>query len=87
MEAIFYILYSTSINKYYIGHTTETLEERIRKHNSNHRGFTGQNSDWQHVYFEVYSTKKDAYERERQVKKWKSRKLIEKLIGSGHPDS
>jgi putative endonuclease len=87
MQGIFYILYSASANKYYIGHTTEPLEERIRKHNSNHKGFTGKSSDWKLVYFEVRLTKKDAYERERQVKKWKSRKLIEKLVGSGHPAS
>jgi len=87
MPAIFYILYSASMNKHYIGHTTETLEERIHKHNSNHQGFTGKKSDWKSIYFEVHLTKRDAYERERQVKKWKSRRLIEKLIGSGHPDS
>jgi len=29
-----YILYSESINKFYIGYTTETVEKRLEKHNS-----------------------------------------------------
>jgi len=86
MSATFYILFSHSANKYYIGHTTEFVEERLRKHNSNHKGFTGKSGDWVVVYTESYPTKSLAYSREREVKGWKSRRLIEKLIGSGHPD-
>jgi putative endonuclease len=81
-----YILYSDSIDKFYIGHTGDELSERLRKHNSNHKGFTGIASDWKIVYTEDYSTKKDAFAREREIKKWKSKKLIEKLIASEHPD-
>jgi len=86
MEALFYILFSSSANKYYIGHTTEPIQERLRKHNTNHKGYTGKFRDWVIVYTESYSTKSLAYNREREVKGWKSRKQIEKLIGSGHPD-
>jgi len=50
------------------------------------KGFTGSGSDWKVVYSEAFSTKDLAYAREREVKKWKSRKLIEKLAGSEHPD-
>jgi len=31
-------------------------------------------------YMEIYTEKSLAYAREREVKKWKSRKMIEKLI-------
>ena len=82
----FYILYSPTLNKYYIGHTGDRLEERVRKHNSHHKGFTGGHGDWKVVYKESFTTKEEAYRREREVKSWKSRKLIEKLIGSEHPD-
>ena len=75
----FYILYSKSIDKYYIGHTGD-LSERLRKHNANHKGFTGQADDWEIVYTETFQSKESAYKRERQVKKWKSRKAIERLI-------
>jgi putative endonuclease len=76
----FYILYSATLNKYYVGHTADDLTERIRKHNSNHKGFTGGIGDWILMYQEQFLTKIDALARERQVKAWKSRKEIEKLI-------
>ena len=67
-------------NSYYIGHTGDQLEERLRKHNSNHKGYTGKTGDWKLVYSEDFHTKEEAYKREREIKSWKSRKLIEKLI-------
>jgi putative endonuclease len=86
MIAHFYILYSRSANKYYVGHTTEDLNERIRKHNSAHRGFTGKFGDWGLKYLETFQTRGEAYQRELQVKGWKSRTRIEVLIaGSAHP--
>ena len=88
MVAHFYILFSKSAGKYYVGHTTEPIEERLRKHNSNHSGFTGKFNDWDVVYFEGYPSKELAYRREREIKGWKSRTRIEKLIaGSEHPAS
>ena len=77
---LFYILYSASFDCYYIGHTTEPIEERIRKHNSNHSGFTGKAADWRLVYLEEYTSKSLAYRREREVKAWKSRKRVEELV-------
>ena len=76
----FYILYSKDINQYYIGHTSESLPERLRKHLSNHSGFTAKSKDWFVVYYEKFETKSLAYERELEVKKWKSRTRVEKLI-------
>ena len=77
---LFYILYSTKLDCFYIGHTTEPIEERIRKHNSNHSGFTGKASNWRLVYLEEYATKGQACRREREVKGWKSRKRVEELV-------
>ena len=78
-----YILYSMSTDKYYVGSTGDALVERLRKHNSNHGGFTGGKGDWEMVYSERYATVTEARQRELQIKKWKSRKLIMKLIGKG----
>ena len=78
-----YILFSQQKNKYYIGHTGDDLSERVRKHNSNHKGFTGGVGDWLLVYQETYANKTEAYARERQIKSWKSRKMLEKLIMTG----
>jgi len=46
MIAIVYILHSKSLDKYYIGHTTEPIEERLRKHLADHSGFTSKAKDW-----------------------------------------
>jgi len=85
-----YILYSKTLDKYYVGYTGNELLERLRKHNSNHKGFTGRASDWAVCYKENFATKTEAYAREREVKKWKSRSRIQKLIlesrNSEHPD-
>ena len=48
----------------------------------NHGGFTSRAKDWVLKYSERYDTKAEAYRRERQIKKWKSRIAIEKLIES-----
>ena len=73
-----YILFSVSKNKYYVGFTAGNLEDRIKKHNSNHKGFTGKTGDWMLVYFEKFNDKVDAINREKYIKKQKSKKFIEK---------
>ena len=75
-----YILYSVLLDQYYIGHTSECLQERLRKHLSNHSGFTAKSKDWEIVYFEEFESKSLAYKRELEVKKWKSKIKIQKLI-------
>ena len=85
MPYTFYILYSSRLDKYYLGHTGDAMEARLRRHNSNHKGFTGGKADWIVVYTEAYETKSEAYQRERTVKGWKSRRRMETLIGSAHP--
>jgi putative endonuclease len=92
MSHLVYILYSATLEKYYIGFTSDEMSERLRKHNTNHKGFTGGIGDWAVVYTESFNTAIDARKRELQIKKWKSRIMIERLIsrqssaGSGHPD-
>ena len=81
MKFTIYILYSSVRDKYYVGFTGDDINERIRKHNSDHGGFTGYTGDWKLVYFELFDTKETAMKREKQIKGWKSRKMIEKLIG------
>ena len=68
-----YILYSKILDQYYIGHTGEDLEERLRKHLSNHKGFTAKVKDWTIVYYETFEDKSTAYQRELKLKYWKSK--------------
>ena len=77
-----YILFSQNRNRYYIGYTGDVIQERLRKHNSNHKGFTGSKADWIIVYTENYNDKKEAMHRELEIKAWKSSKRIEQLISA-----
>ncbi len=80
----FYILHSKSLDRYYIG-STSNLEDRLRRHLSNHQGFTSKAKDWEIVYCEAFLSSKEAQVRERWVKNQKSRKVIEGLIKTVHP--
>ena len=75
-----YILYSETLDKFYIGHTCENIDERLRKHLSNHKGFTANIKDWKIVYFETLENKSLAYKRKLEIKSWKSKTKIKKLI-------
>ena len=77
-----YILFSQNADRYYIGHTGDSLKESLRKHNGNHAGFTGRFSDWMIVYSEDYPDNASAYRRERELKGWKDRHRLTRLIRS-----
>ena len=81
MDFIVYILFSEYKNRFYIGFTSN-LEERVIRHNQKSKGFTGNVKDWKVVYTESYETKEIAHKRELQIKSWKSRIKIQKLIQS-----
>jgi putative endonuclease len=74
-----YILFSKALDSFYIG-STSNLEVRLRKHFSNHRGFTGKSKDWEIVYKEEFSDQAVALKRERQIKCWKNGNRIRQLI-------
>lgn len=74
-----YILYSPSKDKYYFG-ACQDIQERLKKHNTNHSGFTGKNGDWELKWTEEHPVKTAVLKRENQIKSWKSRKMIETLI-------
>jgi len=84
---IVYIIYSQRIDKYYIGFSSN-IHDRLCKHNRNSKGFSSSGKPWTIVYTEVFENKKDAMAREKQLKKWKNRERLKKLINSGseHPD-
>ncbi|WP_366914000.1 GIY-YIG nuclease family protein [Niabella sp.] len=60
-----YILHSPAKNKYYIGFTGDNLQERLRRHNANHKGFTGTEHDWVIVYYETFGDKSSAMNKGR----------------------
>ena len=82
MTFLVYIIYSASLNRYYVGYTGSLITERLAKHNFNHKGFTGKTPDWEIRYVEEFGSKHEAMAREREIKAWKSRKKIEQLISN-----
>ncbi len=86
MDTFFvYILYSSTADKYYVGHTND-IQRRLGEHNDNSANsskFCSKNGPWQLVYYEAdFPTRSEAASREKQIKAWKSRKKIESLINS-----
>ncbi len=81
MDFYCYILYSTKLNKYYVGSTPD-LERRLHEHNRGKEKFTKTGVPWVLMYREVFADLKSARQREYYIKKMKSRKFIESLISS-----
>ncbi len=76
-----YIIYSPSLDQFYIGHT-QSLEDRIFRHNNAGSKATKKAHDWTLKYTKEFSTRAEAASRELQIKNRKSRNYIETLIGS-----
>ena len=76
-----YIIYSCSLDKYYVGYTTD-LEKRLADHNTGISTFTSKAADWELKFSETYPSRELAMLRERQIKRKKSRKYVEWLINS-----
>lgn len=79
-----YILKSQTSGRYYIG-STENVIQRLGQHNSGKVRSTKNRGPYKLVYTEPFSTRQDAYRRERQIKRYKGghafRKLLENYSG------
>ena len=75
-----YIVYSVKLDKYYTG-STNNLVRRLQDHNRGKTAFARQGMPWELKFFEEFTSKKDAYRREMDIKKRKDRNYIIKLIG------
>ncbi len=78
-----YILKSEVGNKIYIG-STSNIKRRLHEHNKGGTQSTRRFKPWYLLYSEEYKTKTEAIKRERQLKKWKNRQRIEKLVEKEH---
>lgn len=76
-----YVLFNREVGKIYIGQTTN-LSRRIAEHNQkrgNH--FTAKvKGTWQLIYKEECTSRHDALKREKQLKSYRGREFIKKLI-------
>jgi putative endonuclease len=76
-----YIIYSKSINRYYVGYSSDIVE-RLRLHNDGYfgeRSYTHRTSDWDIFLLIPCETIEQAVFVESKIKKMKSRKYIENL--------
>ena len=72
-----YILHSAYLNRFYIGSTTLTPEERLNYHLSNHKGFTSKSKDWLIVFQFESKTKAESLLLERKIKKRGAKRYLE----------
>jgi len=80
-----YTLYSPKFNKIYIGQT-DNLQRRLSEHNNGSLSlYTKRYIPWQIIYFESFPIRKQALERERQLKSQKGREFIWNLIKQKFP--
>jgi putative endonuclease len=63
-----YVIKSKGADQLYVGFSSD-LRKRIIEHNSGESLHTKKYLPWILVYYEAYLSKKDAMERERQLKK------------------
>ena len=78
-----YILYSQSVDKYYVGESNN-VEERLLKHNvhSYEGSFTKIASDWQVVLIFECVSRNQAISLEKFIKKMKSKIFIKKIVSN-----
>ena len=79
MDYFLYILKSDVTEKYYTG-ISQNPHQRLIYHNSIEKGFTSKYRPWNIVFTRRYDTKFEARMNEIKVKKWKSKRMIDKLI-------
>ncbi len=77
---VVYVLHSPRFDKIYIGFTSD-LQNRIKAHNElANKGWTIKFRPWTVIYTETFDNKKDAIEREKQLKSAKGRLFVRSIL-------
>ena len=76
-----HILQCETTGRFYIGQTQD-VPERLAYHNANYSKSLKNRGPWRLVYTEQYKTRSEAMLRERQLKSWKDRRMIERLLSA-----
>lgn len=74
-----YVLYSSKLNKRYVGSTTD-INERLVEHNSGKSKFTSGGSPWKLIYSEEYSSNSETRKRELFLKSGVGRKFLDSIL-------
>lgn len=73
-----YIIYSVSLDIYYKGYSLNP-ERRVLQHNNNESRYTKNKGPWILIYKQSYKNKKDALIRERVIKKYSKKQILQLL--------
>jgi putative endonuclease len=76
------IMYSPSTDRFYKGHTSQTPEKRVERHNKRITSSTRTGIPWTLVFFKSFDTKREAIQFEIFLKKQKNRDFFERMIQS-----
>ncbi len=74
-----YILYSDSIDQYYIGISSDP-SKRLYYHNSGNKGWTRRGRPWELKFVSESMPKNEALKRERWLKSQKSKVITQEII-------
>ncbi|MBK5284150.1 MAG: GIY-YIG nuclease family protein [Bacteroidia bacterium] len=80
MEFYVYILYSESLERYYIGQTSD-IEKRLQRHNRGVVNSTSKGTPWKLVYKESLTSRGETVKKEREIKKRGAKRYLEITFG------
>jgi putative endonuclease len=73
-----YIIYSCSLNKYYVGQTNN-IDDRLLRHNSGREKYTKIGTPWELVWKKEVLTRSEAMKLEKQIKNRGAKRYLEKV--------
>ena len=74
-----YVLYSSSVDTYYIGQTSD-VEKRLLRHNNGYVRSTKRYIPWELKYMKEFETRKEAMAMEAYYKGMKSKQFLSELV-------
>jgi putative endonuclease len=74
-----YILYSHSLKSHYVGQTSLALKDRLRRHLTQHKGFTARAKDWTILWFKVCDSKTHAIRLEKKIKASGAKRFLKRM--------
>ena len=74
-----YILFSEQLQKYYIGYTSKNVQDILKEHLYNHKGFTAKAKDWNVIYKLERNSKSEAIMLERKIKKRGAKRFLNEI--------
>ncbi len=77
--SIVYILFSKKLQRFYVGYTSMTMKERMRRHLTHKKGFTARANDWKIVFTKEVNSKTQALKLEKKIKKRGAKRYLEDL--------